>query len=175
MLKNEKLLFDGFHKIVEVECKIKDKTVTREKLLIKSAVAGVVIDEDNRIGLVSQYRPVIERQTKEIPAGVLDKEGYSPIGILIEELMEECEISEEEILSVSKEPIHEYYMMAGNANATIALYEIHVKRQENKEVRDADVDSVEWVDKETMKRYIAEGHIVCEKTIVAYYYWLSKG
>jgi ADP-ribose pyrophosphatase len=173
-VENERLVFDGFHKIVEIDTKIKGEQVKREKLLVKSAVAGIVIDADNRIGLVSQYRPVIQRQTKEIPAGVLDKEGYSPLEILLEELMEECEIPKEQILSVSENPIHEHFMMGGNADGTISFYEIRVTRQEDKVVQDVDVDSVEWVDKETMKRYIQEGHIADGKTLLAYYYWLTK-
>ncbi|PLS18942.1 hypothetical protein CVD28_00650 [Bacillus sp. M6-12] len=173
-MNQEKLVFDGFHKIAEIECEVKGQTVKREKLLVKGAVAGIVIDEDNRMGLVSQYRPVIKQQTKEIPAGMLDKEGLTPKEILIEEIMEECEIPREEILSVSDKPIHEYFMMSGNADGTISLYEIRVKRQENKVVQDVDVDSVEWVDMDTMRQYIQEGEIVDGKTILAYYYWLTK-
>jgi ADP-ribose pyrophosphatase len=169
-----KLVFDGFHKIAEIECEVKGQMVKREKLLVKGAVAGIVIDEDNRIGLVSQYRPVIKQQTKEIPAGVLDKDDLTAKEILIEELMEECEIPKHEILSVSEKPTHEYFMMSGNADGKIYFYEIHVKRQENKTVQDVDVDSVEWVGKETMQRYIQEGQIVDGKTILAYYYWLTK-
>lgn len=173
-MNEERLVFDGFHKIVELECEMKGKMVKREKLLIKGAVAGIVIDEDNRMGLVSQYRPVIQRQTKEIPAGMLDKDGLSPKEIMLEELMEECEIFKDDILSVSEKTIHEYFMMTGNADGKIYFYEIFVKRQENKEVQDVDVDSVEWVDIKTMQRYIEEGQIVDGKTIMAYYYWLTK-
>lgn len=173
-MKKEKMLFNGFHKIAEVECEIKGQMCKREKLLVKGAVAGIVIDACNRIGLVSQYRPVIQRQTKEIPAGVLDKEELTPVEILVEELMEECEIPKEQILSVSEKPVHQYFMMAGNTDATISFYEIRVASQENKEVADVDVDSVEWVDIQTMKKYIEEGQIVDGKTILAYYYWLTK-
>lgn len=171
-MKNEKIVYDGFHKIIMGETEVKNRRVKREKLIVKSAVGGIVIDEDNRIALVSQYRPVPERWTKEIPAGVLDKEGLTPVETLVEELMEECMIPKEDIISISKEPIHEYYMMVGNANATIYLYEIHVKKQENKEVTDKDVDSVEWVDVNTMKQYIDE-HKICDgKTIISYYHML---
>lgn len=173
-MSEEKLIFNGFHKIVEIDCEVKGQMVKREKLLVRGAVAGIVIDEDNRMGLVSQYRPVIQRHTKEIPAGVLDKDALTEKEILIEELMEECEIPKEEILSVSEKPTHEYFMMAGNADGKIYFYEIRVKRQENKIVQDVDVDSVEWVDQETMKQYIEEGQIVDGKTILVYYYWLTK-
>jgi ADP-ribose pyrophosphatase len=173
-MKNAKVVFDGFHKIVEFESEVKGRTVKRESLVAKSAVAGIIIDENNRIGLVSQYRPVIQRHTKELPAGVLDKEGLSALDTLVEELMEECEISKEEILSIKENPIEPYFMMAGNTDAIISFCEIRVKAQENKKVNDADVDEVEWVTLEEMKEYISNGAICDSKTRMVYYYLLSQ-
>lgn len=173
-MNNAKVVFDGFHKIVEFEAEVKGRIVKRELLVAKSAVAGIVIDENNRIGLVSQYRPTIQRQTKELPAGVLDKEGLSALETLVEELMEECEIPKEEILSITENPIEPYYMMAGNTDAIISFCEIRVKAQENKKVNDADVDDVEWVTLEQMKEYIGNGTICDSKTRMVYYYLLSQ-
>lgn len=173
MKKNERVVYDGFNKIVEFETELKSRTVKREQLIMKSGVAGIVIDEDNRIALVSQYRPVIQRNTMEVPAGVLDKEGYTPLETLIEELFEECEIKAEDILSVSSELFH-YYTVVGYADATLAFYEIHVKKQTNKAVSDRDVDSVEWVSLEQMQSYIDNGQIVDGKTRMAYYHCLTK-
>lgn len=174
MKKNEKLVYNGFNKIAIFETEIKGRKVEREKLIVKSAVAGIVIDENNNIGLVTQYRPTINQHTKEIPAGVLDKEHLSPTEVLIEELMEECEIPKEEILSISKNSVHDYYMISGTADAKISLYEIHVKSQKNKTVSDADVESVEWVSIDQFKRYIDSGQIVDAKTIIAFYYSLNR-
>jgi hypothetical protein len=78
-MKIERLVFDGFHKVYEVEAKLKGNLVKREKVMFKSGVAGIVLDENNRIGLVSQYRPVVEKQTFQIPAGLQDKEGLTPL------------------------------------------------------------------------------------------------
>lgn len=174
MIKNEKLVYDGFHKVVEIETEMKNQKVIREKLLVKSAVAGMVVDEDGKIGLVTQYRPVIEQYTKEIPAGLLDKSGLTSTEILIEELLEECEIPKEDILSISEKPVHEYYMMAGSSDAFISLYVVHVKKQENKVVSDADVDSVEWVDLPTMNAFIQDGIIADGKTILTYHYLMKN-
>ena len=173
-MKNEKLVYDGFNKIIQFEAELKGKTVKREKLVAKSAVAGIIIDENNRIGLVSQYRPVVQQQSKEIPAGVLDKEGLTTKEILLEELMEECEVPQEDILSIKENPIEPYYMMIGNTDAIISFFEIRVKAQENKQVSDADVDEVEWVTLEQMKQYMTEGSIRDSKTNMVYYYLLSK-
>lgn len=172
--KNERLVFDGFHKVTVFETEIKGQIVTREKLHFKSAVAGIVIDETNRLGLVCQYRPTVGRKTWEVPAGVMDKEGLGTKETLIEELLEECEISAEDILSVSEQPVHQYFMMTGSGDATMSLYDIRVKKQENKQVQDVEVECVEWVDQATMKHYIEEGKIADGKTLLAYYYWLHK-
>lgn len=170
----DKILFEGFHKILEVTKKVKGKEVTREKLILKSAVAGIVIDENNKIALVNQFRPVPEIHTKEIPAGVLDKKNLTPVEILIEELMEECEIPKNEILSIEELPFPPYYMMVGSSDAKIGLYEVKVTAQEDKVVDDVDVDSVEWVDLDTFESYINEGLILDGKTLLAYYYLRLK-
>lgn len=173
-MKKEKYLYDGFHKIIEVEAEMNGKKVKRERLLLKSAVGGIVIDENNRIGLVVQYRPTIEQMTREIPAGVLDKPGLTPLQTLIEELEEECQIKPEDILSINEEPFQEYYMVTGSSNAKMSIYEIQVKAQSNKAVDDVDVESVEWVDLETFEEYVKNGSIVDGKTLISYYYLKSK-
>lgn len=173
-MNNAKVVFDKFHKIVEFEAELKGKIVKRELLVAKSAVAGIVIDTNNRIGLVSQCRPTVQRQTLELPAGVLDKEGLSPTEILVEELMEECEISKEEILSIKENPIQPCYMMIGSTDAIISFREIRVKEQKNKIVNDPDVDEVLWVTLEEMKKYIENGEICDSKTIMVYYYLLAQ-
>lgn len=173
-MTGEKLVYNGFHKVYQVDANVKGKQVKREKIMIKSAVAGIVIDENNRIGLVSQYRPVVERQTFELPAGLQDKEGLIPLEVLIEELEEECEIHPSEILSASETPVHEYYMVIGSSDASIQLYEIRVKAQSDKQVNDADVDEVRWVTHQEMEQMIQEGLICDGKTIVAYYFLKSK-
>lgn len=172
--KNEVVVYDGFHQIIQFETEVKGKTVKRELLVAKSAVAGIVIDEHSRIGLVKQYRPVVQRYTKEIPAGVLDKEGLTPMEVLIEELMEECEIPKEDILFIQKTTLPDYFMWIGSSNATLSMYEVHVKTQINKQVYDNEVEEVEWVTLEEMKALIENGEICDNKSILAYYYLLSK-
>lgn len=175
-MKTEKLtlVYNGFHKVATLETEMKGQAVKREKLLVKSAVAGIITDTNGKIGLVSQYRPVIDQQTKEIPAGLIDKDGLTPEEILREELFEECGISKEEILSVSLSEIPPYFMMGGSSDATISIYRVHVTAQENKLVDDADVDEVEWVNLATYKRYIEEGFICDGKSILAYYILLNE-
>lgn len=170
----KKVLFNGFHKIEEVESVIKGERVLREKLVLKHAVAGIVVDENDKVGLVTQYRPLVGQMTKEIPAGVLDKEGLTPIEILLEELEEECEIPMSDVISISDEPVISYFMLEGNSNAKISIYEVTVKAQKDKTVSDVDVESVEWVDLETMDQLIKSGHIVDSKTMMTYHHLKNK-
>lgn len=164
-----KYLYDGFHKISEVDSVIKGNNVKREKLHLKHAVAGVVIDEYNRIAVVTQYRPTIGRKVKEIPAGVLDKKGLTPLETLLEELEEECGIKEKDLISIKETPILEYYMIIGSSDAKIRLYEIRVKKQQNRYVNDSEVEYVEWLTADELKKYIQEGLAPDPKTILAYY------
>ena len=169
IMQTAKIVYDGFHKVAVLESEMKGKKVLREQLLVKNAVAGIVTDEEGKIGLVSQYRPVIGKQTKEIPAGLVDKEGLSPEEILIEELWEECGIKKGDMLSLTPSEIPAYFMMGGSSNATITIYRVKVTTQFNKIVEDADVDEVEWIDLATYKRYIEDGVISDGKSIIAYY------
>lgn len=164
-------LFDGFHKVSEVDTVIKGKKVKREKLHIKHAVAGLVIDENNRMALVMQYRPTIDKRIKEIPAGLLDKEDLTPLETLIEELEEECGIMSDEIISINDKPIHDYYMVVGSSDARISIYEVRVKAQVNKFVDDKDVEYVEWLTLEEVERDIITGLAPDPKTIISYYYF----
>lgn len=173
-MSTEKLVYDGFHQVFQIEDVVKGKKVKREKIMFKSAVAGIVIDENNRIGLVSQYRPVIEKQTWELPGGLQDKEGLTPLQVLMEELEEECGIKTSDILSASVTPVHEYYMVIGSSPANILLYEIRVKTQKNKQVNDIDVDEVIWVTLKELEQMIQQGLICDPKTIIAHYYVKSR-
>lgn len=167
----ERLVFDGFHKIVEMEKNVKGKTVKREKLLLKYAVGALVVDDNNRIGLVTQFRPVVGEYTKEIPAGVLDRDGLTPKRILLEELKEECNIKESDIIEVDNKPFRKYYMIIGNSDALIELYYVKVKAQKNAEIKeDNDVEKVEWVSLEELKSLVDYGSIKDAKTIIAYEY-----
>lgn len=168
----EKVLYDGFYKIVEVEAELKGKKVMREKLIQKSAVAALVIDSDFRVGLVKQFRPAIGEYTYEIPAGVLDKPGLTPKEVLLEELQEECEISPEQILYVLEEPAFHYKMTPGSSDAEMTIYSIRVTKQENKQVQDEDVEEVVWLEPEQLAEMIEKNEIKDPKTLIAVQHYL---
>lgn len=173
-MQTKKIVYNGFHKVAVLETEMKGKKVQREQLLVKSAVAAIVTDDEGKIGLVTQYRPIIGKHTKEIPAGLIDKEGLTPEEILIEELYEECGIEKNEILSIEPTEIPPYFMMGGSSDATLTIFRVKVTKQCNKIVEDADVDEVEWVDLATYKNYLDQRIISDGKGVIAYYVLLNE-
>lgn len=171
-MKEEKLVFDGWHKIALVEAIIKGQTVQREKLLINDSVGALVVDENNQVGLVRQYRPTVGEYLWEIPAGVMDKALLTPTATLIEELYEECEIKPEEILNIQPEPIEEYYMMAGSSDAIMRIYRFDVTAQTDKQVSDVDVEEVKWFTVKEIKTKLQNKEIKDSKTKLALNHFL---
>lgn len=171
-MKEEKLVFDGWHKITLVEAIIKGQTVQREKLLINDSVGALVVDENNQVGLVRQYRPTVGEYLWEIPAGVMDKALLTPTATLIEELYEECEIKPEEILNIQLEPIEEYYMMAGSSDAIMRIYRFDVTAQTDKQVSDVDVEEVKWFTVKEIKTKLQNKEIKDSKTKLALNHFL---
>ena len=165
-----KLVFDGWHKISKIKTRIKGKEVEREFLHLKSAVGAIVIDTEGKIGLVEQYRPTVALVTLEIPAGVLDKEGLSPLETMIEELEEECNIKKSQIVEAKPCNPNGFYMLTGSSNAYMYMYRITVETQpEEVLVDDADVERTIWIDFDTFEEMVLSGKIIDNKTILSYF------
>ena len=99
----EKLIYDGYVKIYDVRKEKDGKVIEYTKVHLRGASCGIVINEEGKMALVTQYRPIIGMETLEVPAGTLDK-GISPKEIIIEELEEECGIAKEDIISITDKP-----------------------------------------------------------------------
>lgn len=160
-------VYKGFHTVEIIDCEIKGEQVKREKLGIKSAVGALVIDSKNKMALVRQLRPIANKMTYEIPAGLLDKNGLTPKEVLIEELQEECEIQRDEIISVDENPFLHYYMVIGSSDATISIYKMKVTEQQSKLVQDADVEEVLWKTLDEVKEMVENKEIIDPKTLLS--------
>ncbi|MGJ7906329.1 NUDIX domain-containing protein [Actinopolyspora sp. H202] len=68
----------------------------REVVEHSGAVAVVALDEHERVVLVHQYRYPLDRRLWELPAGLLDTPGESPLHTARRELAEEAGIAAEE-------------------------------------------------------------------------------
>jgi ADP-ribose pyrophosphatase len=93
------------------------ETITREYVDHTGAVAVLALDEHDRVLLIRQYRHPIGVREWEIPAGLLDIEGESPVIGAQRELAEEADLeaAEWDLLS-------DFYTTPGGSNETIRIY-----------------------------------------------------
>jgi len=170
------VVYNGFHFVEKLEVDVKGKKRVIERLGVKNAVAAIVTDAVGKIGLVKQYRPCVEEVLYEIPAGLMDKAGLSAKEILIEELEEECEVKKSDISFISEEPVRTYYMLCGSSDAKISIYRIKLSSEEvSREVKDVDVESVEWIDFSIFEDLVQQGKITDAKTLMSYYILKDEG
>jgi ADP-ribose pyrophosphatase len=94
-----------------------DTSITREYVDHPGAVAVLALDEDDRVLLIRQYRHPIGMRDWEIPAGLLDIDGESPVVAAKRELAEEVDLIAErwDLLS-------EFYTSPGGSNEAIRVY-----------------------------------------------------
>ena len=138
-----------------------------------SAVAAFLTDDLDRVLLVQQYRPAVEKMTWEIPAGVLDKPGKSPIEVLVEEIEEECAVHvAEEALSF----LTSYIPQIGHNYSTLEIYtaKLPPSAETERTVDDVDVERVRWWTMEELGTAIREREIQDVKTVLAYYCHLAN-
>jgi len=161
----DEYLYNGWLKIKQIIYKGKPY----DKLEQYSAVAGLVLNQENKILLVKQYRPCIGKYSLEIPAGCLDIENESHIGALSRELQEEANIKTQEMKSY--QPIMEYYSMLGCSEAKTYIFKVNVRKEAiNKIIEDDDVEEVIWVSYLEFEKLILEKKILDNKTQRCYEY-----
>jgi 8-oxo-dGDP phosphatase len=68
-------------------------TALREVVEHLGAVAVVALDEEDRVVLIHQYRHPVGRRLWELPAGLLDVTGESPVSTAARELEEEVDLA----------------------------------------------------------------------------------
>ena len=163
-----KLIYDGYVKIYECERENNGKIDKFTKVHLRGASGGIVINEEGKMALVKQYRPILGRDTLEIPAGTLDK-GISKKDIIIEELEEECGIKKDDILFISDEPLITYKIIENMSDGEMHLYLIKVKDVQSKPMDEDDVDEVNFYTLEEIESLIGRRIITDPKTLIAFY------
>ena len=164
----EKLIYDGYVKIYDVEREREGKVDKFTKVALRGASGGIVINEEGKMALVKQYRPIIGHETLEIPAGTLDK-NISKKDIIIEELEEECGILKEDILSISDEPIISYSIIENMSDGLMHLFLVHVKTKDTKPQDEDDVEEVNFYSLDEIDALIKRRTITDPKTLIAYF------
>jgi 8-oxo-dGTP pyrophosphatase MutT (NUDIX family) len=93
-------------------------TITREFVAHTGAVAILAIDDQERVLLINQYRQPIRSRDWEIPAGLLDLDGESPLLAAQRELAEEADL----VASEWSDPIT-FHTSPGGSDEVVHLFE----------------------------------------------------
>jgi len=161
----DEIVYDGWLKVARR--KIQDRTF--DILKDYDAVAAIIVNENNDILLVKQFRPALMRETLEIPSGTMDDDRESDLDCLLRELKEETHLDfhpEEARLAVSYKP------NVGFSNSLMKIYHIELPGSDCKSwtVSNDDVSEVVWLNFEELGQRISSGEIEDVKTIVAFLY-----
>jgi len=144
--------YDGHLKIDVIELLgNKNNKVLREVVSKRSAVGGIVFNtKTQKYIFVKQYRPGVNGEIIEIPAGVLDIPGEDPKDCMIREVLEETGYKTDNIYEI----VPAYYSSPGFTNEKLTLFYVEVSEQINTElgVEDEEIEIVE-MDVSEMNRY----------------------
>ncbi|MCT4776447.1 MULTISPECIES: NUDIX domain-containing protein [Exiguobacterium] len=144
-------------------------TSVRELVYHNGAVAVLVVDEDDRIVLVEQYRKAFESLSLEIPAGKLEV-GEEPIASAKRELEEETGYTAE-----SLEKIFSFYGAPGFCSERVDVYVAHGLTAGTMNLDEDEFLQVQRFTFDEAIKLLASGHITDAKTIMAIQWWqLSK-
>ena len=168
MIKN-KIIYKGW-------LTLKEQLLNKRRyeiLVKKNAVAALVEDKNKRILLVKQFRPALLRETWEIPAGVMDKEGLNEKAIIIEELSEEADL---EVAENQLDFLISFMPEMGISNSKIHLYytKLDCNGLDKTITKDLDVTATKWFSHKDIEQKIAQGNLLDVKTLLAYYYYKNK-
>jgi 8-oxo-dGTP pyrophosphatase MutT (NUDIX family) len=94
-----------------------DSTIAREYVDHTGAVAVLAIDDDDRVLLIRQYRHPIRTRDWEIPAGLLDITGESPLVGARRELAEEADVA-----ATDWSLLCDFFTSPGGSNEAIRVY-----------------------------------------------------
>ncbi|WP_251150807.1 NUDIX hydrolase [Cellulosimicrobium sp. Marseille-Q4280] len=112
-LVHEGRVFDLRSDVVELD----DGPVTREYLDHPGAVAVVVLDDDERVLLLRQYRHPVRRELWEVPAGLLDVDGEDA------QLAGARELAEEADLRAGRwDVLVDYFTTPGGSNEALRVF-----------------------------------------------------
>jgi 8-oxo-dGDP phosphatase len=96
---------------------IDDTVANREYTLHPGAVAVLLLDDQDRILTLRQYRHPIRRIMWELPAGLLDQAGEPPLAAAQRELYEEAHLKAAEWWVLI-----DYYSSGGSSNEAIRVF-----------------------------------------------------
>lgn len=93
------------------------EAIERDYVDHTGAVAVLAIDEHDRVLLIKQYRHPVRTREWELPAGLLDIRGESPLRAAQRELAEETDLE-----AADWSVLSEFYTSPGGSNEAIRIY-----------------------------------------------------
>lgn len=120
-----------------------EQRIQRQYVDHPGAAAVVAIDDEDRVLLIQQYRHPIRLRDWEVPAGLLDVAGESPLESAQRELAEEADL-----VASSWEPLVSIFTTPGGNDEIVHLFlarglspaaDVHARVDEEADIR------VEWV------------------------------
>ncbi|KAA9111671.1 NUDIX hydrolase [Microbacterium rhizomatis] len=121
----------------------RDSEIVRQYVDHPGAAAIVALDDHDRVLLIQQYRHPIRRRDWEIPAGLLDVVGESPLQSAQRELAEEADLTASEW-----EPLVSVFTTPGGNDEVVHIFlargltangDAHARADEEADIR------IEWV------------------------------
>lgn len=141
------------------------RVATREIVEHPGAVAVAVLDADDRLMMIHQYRHAVRRRLWELPAGLLDVAGEDPLAAARRELAEEAGLAAEQwsvLLDIVPSP--------GFSDESIRVYLARgvtdVGRPPGGDDEEADL-TLRWVSMPVAVRMVLAGTIVNATTVAA--------
>ncbi len=120
-----------------------DGEIVRQYVDHPGAAAIVVVDDDDRVRLIQQYRHPILHRDWEIPAGLLDIAGESPLETAKRELAEEADL-----VASDWQPLVSVFTTPGGNDEVVHLFLARglspVGHAHAREAEEADI-RLEWV------------------------------
>lgn len=164
----DQLVYNGWLKIFERYYSGK----TYEVLKDQNAVSAIIVNGNNDILLVKQFRPALMKETLEIPAGTMDIDAENEIECLLREIEEEAGL---DIRPDIVKPVLTYMPNVGFSSSLMKMYFIKLHDGSLKEwkIKDEDVTEAAWFSMTEIEDRISSGDILDIKTILAF--WYAKG
>lgn len=161
-----KRIFNGH--LIDLELrKIKlpnQQTAEREIVSHPAAVGALVVNQQQQVLLVQQWREPIKQLSWEIPAGLIDQADPTPLAAMKRELDEETGYQ-----AAIWQQLGRFYSSPGFTDEQITLfYGLNLTKITNKKAMDADeFVKAQWFDSNIITEYLMKQKIVDGKTMLA--------